>query len=96
MSDFHAAYPDYATTSRLDELRATSTPTWTRAATPTSTTLAPGWPRPEPAHRVQQRGLARPAPADDRHELAAPDAERDSAQDQLSGPDLLAHVTQGN
>ncbi len=23
MSDFHAAYPDYATTSRLDELRAT-------------------------------------------------------------------------
>ena len=23
MSDFHAAYPDYAATSRLDELRAT-------------------------------------------------------------------------
>ena len=63
------------------------------AVAPLAAHLADGR-RPQPAYRVEQRGLARSAAADDPHHLALSNGERDSAQDQLSGPDPLAHVAQ--
>ena len=52
--------------------------------------------RPHSRQRLQQRGLARPAAADNGDELVGPHAERHAVEDVFAAPDRLPQVTSGD